>query len=60
MGRKSFKTPVKPVTTYLSQEQLSDIVFLVGDQYRSQFIRDAVDQKIKRDKKKLKKLHDKT
>lgn len=59
MGRKSFKIPVKPTIVYLSQEQLSDISFLVGDQLRSKFVREAVDSKIKRDKKKLKKFPDK-
>lgn len=60
MGRKSFNISFKRLTVYLRQEQLSDINSLVGEQFRSSFIREAVDLKIKRDKKKLENIQEKT
>lgn len=55
MARPRLKQPAKQVITYLSQEQLDDIEALVGNQYRSNFIREAVDAKIKHEKTKQEK-----
>ena len=55
MARPRLKQPAKQVITYLSQEQLDDIEALVGNQYRSNFIREAVNAKIKHEKNKQKK-----
>lgn len=46
MVRPRLKSPTKQVLAYLTQEELDDIASLVGNQYRSEFIRDAVEAKL--------------
>ena len=46
MARPRLKSPTKQVLTYLTQAELDDIAALVGNQYRSEFIRDAIEAKL--------------
>lgn len=46
MVRPRLKSQTKQVLAYLTQEELDDIASLVGNQYRSEFIRDAVEAKL--------------